>query len=61
MVPGVIVAAPSSGSGKTTFTLAVLRALRQKGIDVASAKVGPDYIDPAFHTAASGRMCPIST
>jgi cobyrinic acid a,c-diamide synthase len=56
--PGLIIAAPSSGSGKTTVTLALLRALRDRGVRVASCKVGPDYIDPAFHEAASGRACP---
>jgi cobyrinic acid a,c-diamide synthase len=55
--PGLIVAAPASGSGKTVFTLALLRALCRRGWNVASAKVGPDYIDPAFHAAASGRSC----
>jgi len=54
---GIIIAAPGSGSGKTTLTLALLRALKRRGIAVASAKVGPDYIDPAFHAAASGRAC----
>ena len=57
MSRGVIVAAPGSGSGKTTLTLALLRGLREAGIAVASAKVGPDYIDPAYHAAASGRTC----
>ncbi|WP_298494402.1 cobyrinate a,c-diamide synthase [uncultured Maritimibacter sp.] len=52
---GLILAAPSSGSGKTTLTLGLLRALSQRGIDVRGAKSGPDYIDPRFHEAASGR------
>ena len=52
---GLIIAAPASGSGKTLLTLGLLRALRDAGHAVAGAKAGPDYIDPAFHTAASGR------
>lgn len=56
--PGVIIAAPASGSGKTTVTLALLRALRGQGLGVGSFKVGPDYIDPAFHARASGLICP---
>lgn len=55
--PGLVIAAPSSGSGKTLVTLALLRALRDRGVGVASAKCGPDYIDPAFHEAAGGRAC----
>jgi cobyrinic acid a,c-diamide synthase len=55
--PGLIISAPSSGSGKTSVTLGVLRALTRRGLAVASAKVGPDFIDPAFHTAASSRPC----
>ena len=57
MSRAVIIAAPGSGSGKTTLTLALLRVLRDAGVSVASAKVGPDYIDPAYHAAASGRVC----
>jgi cobyrinic acid a,c-diamide synthase len=53
--PGLLIAAPRSGSGKTTLTLGLLRAFRQLGLDVAGVKSGPDYIDPAFHSAASGR------
>lgn len=54
---GVLIAAPSSGAGKTTLTLALLRALKSAGRSVVSAKSGPDYIDPKFHEAASGMPC----
>jgi cobyrinic acid a,c-diamide synthase len=50
---GLIVSAPRSSSGKTTVTLGLLGALRRKGIAVRAAKSGPDYIDPAFHAAAT--------
>lgn len=56
-IPGLIIAAPKSGSGKTVLTLGLLRALRRAGRTVTSAKVGPDYIDPAFHEAATGAPC----
>ena len=51
----LVVAAPSSGSGKTVVTLGLMRHLRRQGMRIASAKVGPDYIDPPFHAAATGR------
>lgn len=52
---GLLVAAPRSGSGKTVVTLGLMRALTQRGLAVSGAKCGPDYIDPAFHEAATGR------
>ncbi|EPX78939.1 cobyrinate a,c-diamide synthase [Litoreibacter arenae] len=53
---GLLIAAPSSGSGKTTVTLGLLRALARRGA-VGGAKSGPDYIDPRFHEAACGKPC----
>lgn len=50
---GLVIGAPQSGSGKTVLTLALLRALTRQGVEIAPAKAGPDYIDPAFHAAAA--------
>jgi cobyrinic acid a,c-diamide synthase len=52
---GLIIAAPRSGSGKTSVTIGLLRAFARRGVAVSGAKSGPDYIDPGFHTAATGR------
>ncbi|MDE3174715.1 MAG: cobyrinate a,c-diamide synthase [Pseudomonadota bacterium] len=52
---GLMIAAPRSGSGKTTLTLGLLRAFGARGVKIAGAKSGPDYIDVAFHAAAAGR------
>lgn len=52
---GLIVGAPRSGSGKTSVTIGILRALARRGLSVGGAKSGPDYIDPGFHHAATGR------
>ncbi len=53
--PGLVVAAPKSGSGKTTVMLGLLKAFADSGLAVQAFKCGPDYIDPAFHAQATGR------
>jgi cobyrinic acid a,c-diamide synthase len=57
LADGLVIAAPSSGSGKTVITFGLLAALRRRGVKVAGAKIGPDYLDPRFHELATGRTC----
>lgn len=53
-LPRLMIAAPGSGSGKTTVTLALLAALIERGMKISSFKCGPDYIDPIFHRELLG-------
>jgi cobyrinic acid a,c-diamide synthase len=57
LADGLVIAAPSSGSGKTVITLGLLAALRRRGIRIAGAKTGPDYLDPRFHEWATDKPC----
>ena len=52
---GIVIASNASGGGKTTVTLGLMQLLKNKGYEVQGYKVGPDYIDPAFHSEVTGK------
>lgn len=53
-IPGIVIAASASGSGKTAVTMAMMKAFKNTGKKVRACKCGPDYIDPMFHREVLG-------
>jgi len=56
-VPRIVIAAPQSGTGKTSLALALIASLKRRGFSIQTFKVGPDFLDPSYLTIASGRPC----
>ena len=56
LIPRLVIAGVTSGVGKTSISMALMNVLREKGYKVQGFKVGPDYIDPSYHTAVTGRQ-----
>ena len=55
--PRIVIAATNSGAGKTTITNGILACLKELALNVQPYKIGPDYIDPGFHSLASKKQC----
>ncbi|PJZ79090.1 cobyrinate a,c-diamide synthase [Leptospira neocaledonica] len=56
-IPRILISGTGSGTGKTTFTIALTKALQAKGLKVSVFKCGPDYLDPGYHSFVTGKNC----